>query len=343
MKGLRERLLGSPETLDGPGLARVLRRGDEGLRIRAARALSLHAEEQATALLVALLTDPSPGVRRAAARGLGRRSVDTGLEAALDLERSHTVLVDLAAARIRCGHSGAEVEAALERAVLVPFQTVRGERTPEEGIGLGVASVSAELEQALDEAEVDPGEPQGLEDLGARGRPEDFELLREARRTLGKRGENSWLIAAGRNGDPRFVDELVHSLARMDLDPGRAFAHRRLSALSLGRVGDRSVAKRLVQALEVEALEHEGRPGAGLGIQYPVRTVLLWALGELQSEPEVLVGYLGNLHGSALGGFHLPAMGALWKLGEAARPHLQAMASQSGDAAVHARAVLERL
>ncbi|MBK7757033.1 MAG: hypothetical protein IPI35_11660 [Deltaproteobacteria bacterium] len=33
-------------------------------------------------------------------------------------------------------------------------------------------------------------------------------------------------------------------------------------------------------------------------------------LGDLNAAP-TLIAYLGNLHGSALGGFHLPAMGAL--------------------------------
>ena len=343
MKGLRERLLGSPEGLDGPALARVLRRGDEALRIRAARALAGHLEEPATALLVELLEDPSPGVRRAALRGLGGRGVARGIEGLQGRERVHTVLLAAAVARVRCGQPRGEALAALEASVLRPVETVRGIRTPEQAIGLGIDDLGAELDQALGEEPPDLEEAQGLEDLGAQARLEDYERLLAARHGAGKRAENAWLVAVGRHGDPRFAPSLREALGRMDLDPGRAFAHRRLAALSLGRIGDRDAAKPLVEALEVEALEHEGRPGAGLGVQYPVRTVLLWALGELQSRPEVLAGYLGNLHGSALGGFHLPAMGALWKLGEAARPILTRVAAGRDEAAANARGVLAAL
>tara|TARA_B110000495_G_C22769754_1_gene450501 strand:- start:330 stop:683 length:354 start_codon:yes stop_codon:yes gene_type:complete len=66
----------------------------------------------------------------------------------------------------------------------------------------------------------------------------------------------------------------------------------------------------------MEALDQEGRPGAGLGIQRPVRRYLLAALGELQCSADVLAQYLGNTHGSAEGGFYLPAMDALWKVGD---------------------------
>jgi len=71
--------------------------------------------------------------------------------------------------------------------------------------------------------------------------------------------------------------------------------------------------------MEDEALEYEGRPGAGLGIQIPVRSALLYALGEAGSEAhrELLLTYLGNTSGSVLGGFYLPAMDALIKLGSA--------------------------
>ncbi|HJN73741.1 MAG TPA: HEAT repeat domain-containing protein [Myxococcota bacterium] len=343
MSGLRERLLGSPEVLDGPGLARVLRRGDELLRIRAARALGRHPEERASALLIELLTDPVPGVRRAAARNLGRRGIDEGLGEAFALERSNTVLLALAEARVRCGQVTADVIADLERAILVSFETPRGERVPEEAIGLGVAELAAGLEMALSEDAPDIEEPSGLLNLAARGQLEDLETIQGSRRSAGRRGESARLLAMGHNGDPRFVDTLIVALSRMDLDPSRAFAHRRGSALSLGRIGAPTTAPSLVRALEVEALEHEGHPGAGLGVQYPVRAVILWALGELQAAPAVLASYLGDLQGSALGGFHLPAMGALWKSGELARPHLERVARGQGEAGLSARAVLARL
>jgi hypothetical protein len=78
------------------------------------------------------------------------------------------------------------------------------------------------------------------------------------------------------------------------------------------------VGKVLEHGLTVEALEFEGRPGAGLGIQFPVRSSILAALGECgasRSAP-TLSGYLSNTHGSAMGGFYLPAMDALWKIGD---------------------------
>ncbi|MCK6523870.1 hypothetical protein L6R49_20880, partial [Myxococcota bacterium] len=63
MKSLRELILGSPETLDGPALGRALRRGDAPLRARAVRALAGRPEPEAAAALVGALRDPAPGVR----------------------------------------------------------------------------------------------------------------------------------------------------------------------------------------------------------------------------------------------------------------------------------------
>ena len=72
----------------------------------------------------------------------------------------------------------------------------------------------------------------------------------------------------------------------------------------------------VTQALTTEAREFEGKPGAGLGIQYPVRSLLLWALGEISADQTAgqLIEYLGNITGTAMGGFYLPAIGALLKL-----------------------------
>ena len=48
--------------------------------------------------------------------------------------------------------------------------------------------------------------------------------------------------------------------------------------------------------------------------------------------------------GSALGGFHLPAMGALYKLGSAARPVLEHVAKSGSELAqANASAVLQVL
>jgi HEAT repeat protein len=208
-------------------------------------------------------------------------------------------------------------------------------------VGLGVGRPEQALalrtgpprEALLESLAAAPDDLELLERLALCQDPDDHELLLEHRRHLGKRGDNHWLLALGQHGDPRSLPLLEGLLSEVGVDPGRGFARRRLSALALGRIGCPSSAGALVRALEVEALDHEGRPGAGLGVQYPVRGVLLWALGEVQARAQaaLLAGYLGNLHSSALGGLYLPAMGALLKLGEAARPALERVAGESSD------------
>jgi HEAT repeat protein len=113
----------------------------------------------------------------------------------------------------------------------------------------------------------------------------------------------------------------------------------------LGRLGLVAATRWLLRALSDEAHDHEGRPGAGLGIQYPVRADILWALGEIADPAAVpvLVGYLGDVQGSALGGFRLPAMEALRKVGPPAIPALQRAAAGPEVVAAHAVAVLRAL
>lgn len=364
----REWLLGSPETLDGPALARVLRRGDAPLRLRAARALAERDEPEVRPLLLALLTDPVPGLRRAAARGLGARGeASEALDAAAKNEPCTSVLIELLAAQVRCGGALGDALARAEAHGARTLTTSRGPRSPEAACGFGPHACRQELLRLLDPRAVGGGAPraiprralreelraillrdpdgagrQALEDLAAQGHPQDRPLLEEAQRLAGRRGAHGLLIAMGLHGDPRELPTLLDQLDRMDVDPSRGFAQRRLAALAIGRMGLPGAAERLVRALETEALEHEGRPGAGLGVQFPVRSNLLWALGEIQAfdAAKVLVGYLGNLHGSALGGFHLPAMGALVKLGPAAIAPTLAVALTDGEAAQNAVGVL---
>ena len=363
--------------MDGPRLVRVLRRGRETRRVEAARALAELEDLPAAQALREVLADPVPGVRRAAARGLGRWGLGEDaprLRDALAREASTTVAVDLAAAWVRCGGRPEMAGALLQERVGRRLRTARGLREPDAASGLGARTafrewwlvlaphthpgegeaVPASQRQALLEGlrravEREPdsaGGRQAVEALGAQGHPEDLRRLLRLRKQGGRRTDHAALAALGRLGDPRALDELLEALVEMDGDPGRAFAHRRLAAVALGRLGMPGVAPRLHRALRREAREHEGRPGAGLGIQYPVRANLLWALGELQSPRsiKVLVPYLGDVSGSALGGFHLPAMGALVKLGARAVEPVRSVAERAtGEAALNALGVLEAL
>ena len=152
--------------------------------------------------------------------------------------------------------------------------------------------------------------------------------------------------ALGVGGDPRALPLLVDALRATDVDPGRGFTQRRLAATAIGRIGLRAATPVLLRALQDEALDFEGRPGAGMGIQYPVRTNLLWALGEVADPAAVptLLSYLGNTSGSAFGGFYLAAMDALTKIGPAAEPALNAVLHTAPDTeAAHALGVLVAL
>ncbi len=366
--------------VDGPGLVRHLRRGRAPVRVSAALELGMRSEARAVEALRMVLGDPVPGVRRAAALGLGRAGSPQDAEAlgnALARERTATVATALGVALVRCGVAASDaVSQALAR-VGRPLHTARGPREVDGALGLGSRMVERELvlalcperaaETALDWATVVPRPArevregllravateadsaegrQAVEALAAHGWPEDFARIQAVRRDAGRRTDHACVSALGRLGDPRGLDTLLDALIEMDVDPGRAFAHRRLGALALGRLGVPTAAPHLHRALTREAREHEGRPGAGLGIQFPVRSNLLWALGELQSprSAAVLVPYLGDLAGSALGGFHLSAMGALVKLGQpAVGPTLRVAQGPVGDAATNAVGVLAGL
>jgi len=372
-------LLGDPDGLDGPGLVRLVRHGDPPAQVAAARRLGILAEREAADALVGALGHAVPGVRRTAAMALGRRGDPTdaaALRAALASERCTTPLIAMAAGWVRCG---GDLTDAAEQVGLhgdAAQKTVGGWRSPSAAAGFGARTLQRELLQLLDpfavgdeppwaEVQVQPVDAlvarldalarrdphgghgrQALEYLAALEPPDLVPRLELVRRDAGRRTDNSALLALGRCGDPLAADLLLADLDRIDVDPGRGFAYRRLSAIGLGRLGLPHVAPRILRALEVEARDHEGRPGAGLGIQYPVRTNLIWALGEVQAAraAKVLVTYLGNMSGSALGGFYLPAMGALVKIGQAAVPALErATRRGSSDERAHAEAVLEAI
>lgn len=179
-----------------------------------------------------------------------------------------------------------------------------------------------------------------LTEVAAAGHPDDLPVLLGALADPGRRIRHLAVDALGLLGDPRALPELLAVLQATDVDPGHGFQQRRRAARSIGRLGLPEAGPALVRAVEAEALDHEGRPGAGLGIQFPVRGALLLALGEAgaRAEAAVLVGHLANLHGSALGGFHLPAMAALVALGPV--PELEPALEAEDDTAANALGVL---
>jgi len=345
---LIDRLLPKPEGATGPELARILARGGSSARIRAARVLGQLSEEKADELARSLLEDDVPGVRRAAVMCLALRgnTSDLGrLEKRLSVERCVWPLLSVAIAWVRCGGSLKLAYEALERAANREVQTVYGPRRPStttetsaqqlqywlsralfpdlpkgELAEAGSRPISAAVIRAnlLERLKSRPHRPpaSAIEALALQQHPADFETLTNLRGEGNRRGETTMLDAFGLHGDPRWIPTLATAMRDLRVAPGRAFAWRRLSAVSLGRIGSPEAAKVVTQALTTEAREFEGKPGAGLGIQYPVRSLLLWALGEISADQTAgqLIEYLGNITGTAMGGFYLPAIGALLKL-----------------------------
>jgi HEAT repeat protein len=166
--------------------------------------------------------------------------------------------------------------------------------------------------------------------------PADHDDMARRARDPGRRTSHLGLQALGLHGDSRGAALLRAALHAMDVDPGRGFAQRRLAALGLGRLGLREATPWLLAALAAEAHDHEGRPGAGLGVQFPVRAEILLALGELGDARTVpaLVAHLADpVH-------HLAAMGALHALGPLAHAALDdAIARGPAPVAARARAV----
>jgi HEAT repeat protein len=179
--------------------------------------------------------------------------------------------------------------------------------------------------------------------LAARQDPGTADFFAGLRRTAGRRTDHGVLAAYGMLGQPGVANELLAALRARDVDPGRGFVQRRIAADGLGELGFKSNVRAIVTALEAEQRSFEGRPGAGLGVQYPVRANLLRALGEIGSPEgiDVLLASLGDSAGSAFGGFYLPAMDALVKLGPPAEAPLRAHGLASGEfAAANAVGVL---
>lgn len=345
-RALVDGLLPLPEDATGAGLLRILQRGSAPARIRALRAAGARSGGLSMVLLSALLRDPVPGVRRAAAWSLGRQGAEPELRAlweAARVERCDSVRLAMVVAAVRLGAEVPRAWALLEQAAARRFACYYGPRRVAEACGAGPDLMARRWWRALAPEADHHGNPAGLRpvpteqvrsrlrarlladaedraavmDLAAQQHPDDLDLIMGRKWVSGRRESHAICEALGEHGDPRAQATLVAVLRAMDVDPGHGFAGRRAAGTALGRLGDPGVGRILAQAMVDEALDHEGRPGAGLGIQFPVRTVLITALGEagcVDLAP-LLADYLANTHGSAFGGFYLPAMDALWKLG----------------------------
>lgn len=371
LRSLGDRLLGAPEGAPPPLQRRVLRLGGPAARCRAARAIDPREPESREALAVAL-RDPAPGVRRAAAVSLSLLAPDPGLCRALlqvaASERCDEPRLSMAVCATRLGASTAEAWGLVAAAAGRVLQTCYGPRAAASAVLGGLGELRRRWAAALcpgwpweDPVAVpveplvlarrrarslltqDPEDRAAADALAALQDPEDLARLSALREGQGRRASLAGVVALGLHGDPRALPDLLGVLQAVDVDPGAGFAGRARAAVAIGRLGLPEAAPALLRALVDEAMDHEGRPGAGLGVQVPVRSALLSALGECgePSVAEVLAGYLANTHGSALGGFHLPAMDALWKLGDPAP--LRALLNGPEIAAANAAGVLAAL
>jgi hypothetical protein len=282
-----------------------------------------------------------PAARRVGSLGLGR--LGTGEDKALlwDLlqeERVDAVRLALAVAWVRCG---GKTEEALEFLAVrrAPGLSEKPEVWVDEARGV-LETNPSDLRGRLD---ADPGGGREvLLHLCAHQWPEDAERIQRVQQAAGRRGEHACLEATGRLGSPSGRSVLVDGLDEMHVDPGRGLAHRRVSAEALGRLGLPEGFRPLKRALFAEEAAL-GSPGAGMGVQFPVRDTVLRAIGELQDRRALplFLSWLGAEAESPLGGLHLPAMEGLWKLGASAVPALEAVASkESGPAARNAQVVL---
>lgn len=367
---LATRLLPSPESLEGDQLLRVSRWADASSRGRSFRQLARDESDAALRRLQEGLADPAPGVRTAAAWALGERSRAADADRLLEFagnERMDEPRLAGAVAAVRCGAPVRDGWEVVERAARRTLLTCYGPKMVAELSGTGPSEMAQRWRQIL--APGSPAPPDALVptpprahrgrlraaldqdfeqralflELAAQQDPDDHGRLVARFRQGGRRESHAVALALGLHGDGRGLPLLTRQLRAMDTDPGHGFAGRRVAAQAIGRLGDPGAAGVICAALEAEALEYEGRPGAGLGIQYPVRMSLVAALGELGDprSADVLAAYLGNTHGSAMGGFYLPAMDALWKVGDAAA--LEARLDGPEDIAVNAAGVLVAL
>ena len=284
------------------------------------------------------LNDVSPAIRRNAAWSIGCFGSASAAHQLLQYavsEPCDTVRFEMVLAAQRCGAGADESFAILEAQAVRKMFGAYGPRTTG-GLSSWDLKELRELWPLAQPVSNTSDDPAGMR-LDARAQiganrddrravvvlalmrhPDDVPFLNELWIGAGRRMRLTLCRAMGLHGDPHFIGRLLNCLGSVDVDPGHGFAMRKEAAVAIGRLGFRTSQNALIRALENEAMDFEGRPGAGLGIQHPVRSHILSALGELQAGATILHRYLGNTHGSADGGFYLPAMDALWKCGDTA-------------------------
>ena len=319
-------------------LRSFFRMGGDMVRGEILRQVGIRRVRDWRVTLISSLTDSNPAIRKNAAFALGLHGDPDAKQTLIvhsETERCDTVRFHMLLAARRCGSHDKAVRRIVDRYAQRRVFGAYGSRQtggiagwPIEEITaifelLGIRgtehadSVGALREHARATLRVDGDDYMSVLRLGALGHSDDVPLLERTWKTAGRRMRLVLCKAMGLHGSPLFFPRLVDALTSVDVDPGHGFALRAGAAVSIGRLGFKGGVRVLSHALEAEALDYEGRPGSGLGIQRSVRTALIAALGELQCMPKILVPYLGNIHGSAHGGFYLPAMDALWKIGSA--------------------------
>ncbi len=331
-------------------------RGPVQIRIAAQREIGSRGLCSERKTLIRDLSSSVPGVRRSSAWALGQLSVSGDSEKlrdAAEQERVDSVRFELCVAAVRCGHSPSAAYAVVEQASMRELVGAYGSRRVGGYAGYGEEVLRQYWEAALtqtdgghisshararEECGFEAADRDQIIQQALRGDPSFMSPLQNLWVTSGRRMRLTLTMAKGLHGDPRWIPSLLSSLFSVDVDPGHGFALRSEAALALGRIGVPAVGPQLLKAIEFEALDQEGRPGAGLGVQRSVRSCLIAALGELQAAEGALAGYLDNTHGNATGGLYLPAMDALWKVGD--RQPLAEASRRGGIAAANAQGVL---
>lgn len=348
--GLSDRLIPDPASLEIPALLRGLRWAPLPYQLRC---MSWLGERGAgREVLRERLRSKLPALRRASARALGvMGGEEKALEEAFFEETTEEGLSTIALSLFRSGVPKEELIPRLDAFHRRQFKGISGWVEP--GAAARRSSPSERLLLAMGNREVlrkkrieKLNQGDGAVDLAVLQHPDDFLKIRALLSSSGRRAEHRIHLALGYLGDPRSATIFRDLLYATDVDPGRGFTQRRLAAEGLGRLGLPSATPWILDALQQEARDFEGRPGAGMGIQYPVRTDLLEALGELQDPKAipVLLTYLGNTHGSAFGGFYFAAMDALSRYGRSICGELRRVAERGPEVeAAHAVGVLRAL